>query len=51
MPAFSSALCTYGFVRGLHGAILVKEKPWTENNEKEVKRVEKIVATALKKAA
>lgn len=29
----------------------VREKPWTENHEKEVKRVEKIVATALKKAA
>lgn len=29
----------------------VREKPWTENHDKEVKRVEKIVATALKKAA
>lgn len=29
----------------------VREKPWTESHEKEVKRVEKIVATALKKAA
>ncbi len=29
----------------------VREKPWTENHEKQVKRVEKIVATALKKAA
>ena len=29
----------------------VREKPWTESHEKEVKRVEKIVAAALKKAA
>ena len=29
----------------------VREKPWTENREKEVKRVEKIVRAALKKAA
>lgn len=29
----------------------VREKPWTENHDREVKRVEKIVAAALKKAA
>lgn len=29
----------------------VREKPWTKNHDKEVKRVEKLVATALKKAA
>ena len=29
----------------------VREKTWTENHDKEVKRVEKIVATALKRAA
>ena len=29
----------------------VREKPWTENHEKEVKRVERIVGAALKKAA
>ncbi|WP_311525206.1 zinc-ribbon domain-containing protein [uncultured Varibaculum sp.] len=29
----------------------VREKPWTENHDKEIKRIEKIVATSLRKVA
>ena len=36
--------------RGIN-LFFVREKPWTENHDKEVNRVEKIVAAALKKTA